>query len=327
MADSRENHRQSQPIRRSMTSGSRTSPWLDDGGGARFRNFFYPSGKERTRRRPRLCPEWEVRPSWRRCGRNRRGSFVRRDADALPVARVNNGVGFNVLGDLPGEQQKRAFPRAWADVLVTTLRSSVAAGACHCPAAGCHRRHFSAPTSARRCLTSTSRRFFFAENRSSAVGSKPGAAMASTKSLPFLRRCGVDDAIDADDTSECGDWIALEGLLVSIHQFRGRCRAAWVGVLDDGADGFFVFLRQIPRGLQVNDVVVGKLLALDLTAVGDSCSRAIAVHGSGLVGILSVAQIYRFLERHAQGLGESFVGSSSNSSGEIRSSVEAIAES
>jgi len=53
----------------------------------------------------------------------------------------------------------------------------------------------------------------------------------------FFGGGGVDDAIDADDTSECGDWIALEGLLVSIHQFRGRCRAAWVGVLDDGADG------------------------------------------------------------------------------------------
>ena len=105
-----------------------------------------------------------------------------------------------------------------------------------------------------------------------------------------------------------------------------------IGVLDDGADGGLVrieFLGEIPGGLQVDDVVVGKFFALKLAGVGHACAGAVGIHGRLLVRVFAVAQVEGFLEGQAQGLREGFCGSGVErllTSG-MRSSVEAMAES
>ena len=67
-------------------------------------------------------------------------------------------------------------------------------------------------------------------------------------------------------------------------------------------DGLFEFLGEVPRGLQVDDVVVGKFLALELAGVGDAYAGAVGVHGGFLVRIFAVAQVESFVESEAQGL-------------------------
>src|SRR5882757_2429328 len=111
MADSREYHRQSEPIRRfDDVRVTHRAPWLDDGCGARFRNFFYPIRKRKERVGGRDCA---LSGEYGLHGADAAGIDAAHlsgaDAYALPVARVNNGVGLNVLGDLPGEEQGTHF--------------------------------------------------------------------------------------------------------------------------------------------------------------------------------------------------------------------------
>ena len=68
-------------------------------------------------------------------------------------------------------------------------------------------------------------------------------------------------------------------------------------MLDDRANRFLKFLRQVPRGLQVNDVVIGKLFALYLARVGDSRARGVGIHCCFLVRIFAIAQIGNLAER------------------------------
>ena len=104
-----------------------------------------------------------------------------------------------------------------------------------------------------------------------AASSKPGAAMTSRKSLCISSAASVvDRAIDADHAAESRDWIAFQGSLVRFGESLAGGSAARVGVFDDGDDGLFELLREIPRGLQVDDVVVGEFLALKLAAIGDA---------------------------------------------------------
>ncbi len=139
---------------------------------------------------------------------------------------------------------------------------------------------------------------------------------------------GIYRAIHADHAAKGGNRITFERLFVGFCQSGGCRYSARIGVLDDGADRLLEFLCEVPRGLQVHDVVVGKFLALDLAAVRHARAGAIGIHGCFLMGILAVAQVHDLVKRQTQGGGES--GGLRNSkffSAWIRSSVEAMAES
>ncbi len=69
--------------------------------------------------------------------------------------------------------------------------------------------------------------------------------------------------------------------------------------------GLVELLRQVPRGLQVDDVVVAEFLALKLLAVGHALARAVAVQRGFLVRVLAVAQIESLVEGEPQRLGKS----------------------
>ena len=110
----------------------------------------------------------------------------------------------------------------------------------------------------------------------------------------------VDRAIDPDHAAESRDRITFQSEFEGLCQCPACGRATGIGVLDDGANGFVEFLCKIPGGLQINNVVVGELLALQLAGVGDTRARPIGVHGGLLMGILPVAQVERLLERETQ---------------------------
>ena len=120
------------------------------------------------------------------------------------------------------------------------------------------------------------------------------------KLVHFLGGFGVDGAIHADHAAEGGDGIAFQSALVGFGESLARGGAAGIGVLDDGADWLRKFLREIPGGLQIDDVVVGKFLALELAGVGDALAGAVGVHGGFLVRVFAVAQVESFVEGEAK---------------------------
>ena len=123
----------------------------------------------------------------------------------------------------------------------------------------------------------------------------------------FFGSSGVHRTVDSNYAAEGRYGITLERFLVGLNQgTAGRC-AAGIGVLDNRADCFGEFLREIPGCLQVNNVVVGKLFALQLTPIRYAGARAIGIHGGFLVRIFSVAQIQILVEREPQRLRESLL--------------------
>src|SRR5712691_8661783 len=112
---------------------------------------------------------------------------------------------------------------------------------------------------------------------------------------------GVDRTVHADYAAESGDGIAFESALVGLRESLAGGRAAGVGVLDDGADGFVEvvlvkFLCPVPGRLHIDEVVVGKFLALNLAGIGDASAVAVGIHRGLLVGVFAVAQVERFLK-------------------------------
>src|SRR6202007_29987 len=104
----------------------------------------------------------------------------------------------------------------------------------------------------------------------------------------FFSGFGVDGTIHPDHAAESRDGVAFESALVGFGERIAGGGSARIGVLDDGDDWPVKFLGKIPGGLQVDDVVVRKFLALKLPGVGDAGTGAIGVHGGFLVGIFAV---------------------------------------
>src|SRR5437016_8893340 len=100
-------------------------------------------------------------------------------------------------------------------------------------------------------------------------------------------------------------------------------------MLDNRADRLIKFLSQIPRCLQVDNVVIGKFFTLPLACIGNTRARSIRIHSSFLVRVLAIAQVHDFVEGKPQRFGESFLAAcnSNRPFALTRSSVEAIAES
>ena len=91
--------------------------------------------------------------------------------------------------------------------------------------------------------------FLFGES-AARLGGKPGAAMASTKSLAISAAASRSITWLTPMTPPKADTgIALQGAHVGFAESGSGSGAAGVGVLDDGADGLGEFLREVPRGL------------------------------------------------------------------------------
>ena len=129
--------------------------------------------------------------------------------------------------------------------------------------------------------------------------------MASTKSLAISSAAArVHFAVDADDAAEGRDRIAGQRLLVGLEDRRAGGRAAGVGVLDDDHRRLVELLRQLPAGVQIDEVVEAQFLALQLRGAGDAQAGAVGIERGALVGIFAVAQRLRQRQVDAQRRGQ-----------------------
>src|SRR5882757_9915239 len=62
----------------------------------------------------------------------------------------------------------------------------------------------------------------------------------------------VDDVIERQDSTECGDWVASQRFCVGIEQSRLLGGATGIVVLDDYSGGPFEFRNQAAGGFQVD---------------------------------------------------------------------------
>src|SRR5205807_8694282 len=91
------------------------------------------------------------------------------------------------------------------------------------------------------------------------------------KPVHLFSSFAVDGTVHANHSAEGRDGIAFESSLVGLGERLAGSGTGGIGVFDDGADRAVVgieFLSKVPGGLQVDDVVVGKLFALNLACVG-----------------------------------------------------------
>ncbi len=84
-------------------------------------------------------------------------------------------------------------------------------------------------------------------------------------------RC-IHRTVHSDHAAKRRHRIALQRPHVRLRQRLPSRSSAWVCVFDNGADRLIKFLRQIPSGLQVNNVVIGKLFALYLARIRHACA-------------------------------------------------------
>ena len=111
-------------------------------------------------------------------------------------------------------------------------------------------------------------------------------------------RLGIQRPVQRDDAAEGRGRVAAQRPLVGLHQARALGDAARVGVLDDRHRGR---TRRVELGdafvgrIRVVEVVVRKLLALELAGRGDAGARLAGspVEGGALVRVLAVAQPLR----------------------------------
>ena len=118
-----------------------------------------------------------------------------------------------------------------------------------------------------------------------------------------LINVAVEAEYAAERTSIRG--IAGPGPDKSLDQRLGRGGAAGVVMLQNHCRGAGEFANQIQRTIEIENVVIGQLLAVQHLGRGDRCVPAtrFGVEGGALVRILAVAQGLQFGERKVQALG------------------------
>ena len=118
----------------------------------------------------------------------------------------------------------------------------------------------------------------------------------------LARRRPVELAIDPDDPAERGDRVGLEGVAVGLDELVVRGEPDRIGVLDDGDRGGRVVAGDPVRGVEVEQVVERRHLALQPRRVGErpAAVRRLAVERGVLVRVLPVAQVVDLLEDERQ---------------------------
>src|SRR5262249_61899101 len=106
------------------------------------------------------------------------------------------------------------------------------------------------------------------------------------------RQLGVDGAVRRDDPAEGGRRVGLARLAVGGGRYGGGRRVAGLGVLDDDRGRRLELARARVRGVEVEDVVVGQLLALEDLGARQAVWRRVGrgVERGRLVRVLAVAE-------------------------------------
>src|ERR1700712_302553 len=234
------------------------------------------------------------------------------DTDGLAVFRIDDGVGLDVLGDFPGEDQVVDFLLArctfghdfevvggdHADVAALYQKAAVDALVVPC------RRTVGSPLAAGQ----QSHVGFAGDN-----GLRLGADAWGDDHFNELALddgpggLGVQFTVEGDDAAECRLAVGGVGQLVGLADTAFGVRAdgnpTRVGVLDDDAGWLDEALDAFQRGIGISHVVVGQLLALQLGGSGDAHFGRFGfnVERRALVRILAVAHFLSLDELAVEG--------------------------
>ena len=237
------------------------------------------------------------------------------DTDGLTALGVDNGVGFDELGDFPGEDQivdfllgRRAFGHHFQVVGgnhadITALHQQATVDALVVPVGLAVGTPFAA-----------------LEQANVGFGGDGGAGLsADARGDDYLNKLTFNDGggsvavqltVEGDDAAEGGFAVGCPGQVIGLADaafiFRHNGNAARIGVLDDNAGRFGEALDAFQRGVGVCNVVVGQLFALQLGGGGDAgLGRCcFLVEGGGLVRVFAVAHVLHFDELAVEGARE-----------------------
>src|SRR5205814_8843749 len=116
------------------------------------------------------------------------------------------------------------------------------------------------------------------------------------------RRRLVDDPVDPDDPAVRGNGVPFERAAERLREVHHTRQAAGIAVLDDADRGRLEVRRDLPRRVQVEEVVEGEVFAGDLVGGRDRglARGRVRVEGAQLVRVLAVAQVRSLLDDQGQ---------------------------
>ncbi len=100
-----------------------------------------------------------------------------------------------------------------------------------------------------------------------------------------------DGAVGDEYAAEGAYRVASEGVLPCVKQVVAACHSTCVVVLQDGEGGAFEIVDEVAGGVDIAEVIVGYLLAVEFLEAGVE----ITVEPTFLVGVLAVAQHAAFV--------------------------------
>lgn len=110
----------------------------------------------------------------------------------------------------------------------------------------------------------------------------------------------VDGAVESDDAAECADRIGLKRPDIGIFEGIGVGAAGRIGVFDDGGCGTFKLPDKLERGIQIDDVVVAEFFAVELFHTAECGVGVVFVESSVLVRVFTVTKLLILHQRELE---------------------------
>ncbi len=238
------------------------------------------------------------------------GHLAGADAEGGGILGEDDGVGFDVLADFPGELEIGEFGGggcAFGDdgkllagdgAAVWLLDEDAAEDALEL--------EFLVLIEAAGRETEKAEILFCGEDFFGAFGETGGGDAFDEEFDDGFGGVAVDDVIEGEDAAESGDGIAGEGGVVGVEESGLFGGAAGIVVLDDDGGGAIEFGDEAAGGFEVDVIIVGKFFALELFGGGEAGGRLAGgdVECGGLVGIFSVAKFLFAAKGEVDAFGE-----------------------
>ena len=192
----------------------------------------------------------------------------------LAIARIDDGIRFDVLADAPGEDQAAQFfgcGRTPGNDLQFVLGDAASVGVLQKQAAG-----NLLDDRARRSGTDFDKaQILFRGEAFARLRAKSWSRDGFDEELGNLSGgFAVHGAIDPDDSAESGDRVACECFLICLENGLAGGGTAGVGVFDDDCGGLVELLCQFPTCVEVDEVVKAQFLTLELGRACDAQARS-----------------------------------------------------
>lgn len=230
------------------------------------------------------------------------------DAHEFGIAGEDDGVGFNVLNNFPGEFECASFlgtgvARRDAAELgvgksagIAFLHKQASPDTTECQAA---RKAVGVCAPFFQAINGEEAEIFFGAQDLQGVGRKRwGHNGFDEKRADFIGQSFCDSAIEREDATEGGDRIGGQGAAEGLTNIISRGGAARVGMLNDYSGRLAELFNEFQCAVPIKVVVVGHVLAVELLGESDAgfTDAHFTVESGFLMGILAVAEVLDFSE-------------------------------